>query len=267
MERLNIHGIIDLDQMARLLNEMLERIARQETVIEVLQHQCGTCLASADSLFKATSEVERAISHISERIDALQPLTSIEIEGKRFTAAELSLLNFEQVMHISRELPLYISRTEVEEKLEELGDMRLSNIKLQRNMEKSNTLLDQINKTQLNINNRLASLELSLASKLDKSVFSNVEAAVAKLDFYEDFKSSAIISINSLCEFERNLQPIIRDHGYELKKLSEEAVITEKVLARKSSNDELLALASEVRKLLSTMDSFSPLSTVTEVLI
>ena len=162
MERLNIHGIIDLDQMARLLNEMLERIARQETVIEVLQHQCGTCLASADSLFKATSEVERAISHISERIDALRPLTSIEIEGKRFTAAELSLLNFEQVMHISRELPLYISRTEVEEKLEELGDMRLSNIKLQRNMEKSNTLLDQINKTQMNIMISITTIKLQI---------------------------------------------------------------------------------------------------------
>ena len=49
MERLNIHGIIDLDQMARLLNEMLERLSRQESVIEVLQHRCGSCVASADS--------------------------------------------------------------------------------------------------------------------------------------------------------------------------------------------------------------------------
>lgn len=223
-------------------------------------------MASADSLLKATAEIERSISQITERLDAIQPLASIEVDGKRFSVAEISLLNSEQLMHISQELPLYISRAEVEEQLNGLVDMRLSNIKLQRNMEKSNTLLDQISRTQLNINNRLASIELSVTSKLDKSEFSNVEAAVAKLDLYEDFKSSTTVSIDKLFDFERNMEPIIRDHGSELKKVLKETTIIERELTKKSTKDELLALASEFRKLLSTMDSFSPLSTVAEVL-
>ena len=266
MERLNIHGIIDLDQMARLLNEMLERLSRQESVIEVLQHRCGSCVANADSLLKTTLEIERSISQITARLDEIQPLSSVEIYGKRYTVAEISILNSEQLMHISQELSLYLSRAEVEEQLNGLVDMRLSNIKLQRNMEKSNTLLDQISRTQLNINNRLASIELSLTSKLDKSEFSNLEAAVAKLDLYEDFKSSTTISIDKLFDFERNIQPIIRDHGSDLKKLLRETVTIERELAKMSNKEELLALANDFRTLLSTMDSFSPMSTVTEVL-
>jgi hypothetical protein len=223
-------------------------------------------VASADSLLKATLEIERSISQITERLDEIQPLSSVEIDGKSYTVAEISILNSEQLMHISQELPLYLSRAEVEEQLNGLVDMRLSNIKLQRNMEKSNTLLDQVSRTQLNINNRLASIELSLASKLDKSELSNVEAAVAKLDLYEDFKSSTTISIDKLFDFERNIQPIIRDHGSDLKKLLRETVTIERELAKMSNKEELLALAKDFRKLLSTMDSFSPLSTVTEVL-
>eukprot|EP01037_Dinobryon_pediforme_P024418 gene24418-26207_t len=129
-------------------------------------------------------------------------------------------------------------------------------------MEKSTVLLDQISKTQLNINNRLSNIELSLTSKLDKAEFSNVEAAVAKLELYEDFRQTTLTSLTSYHEFEKAMKTINADYKQQLQNLFSTQASLEKQLLNKSSTLEVAALSKEIQKILSNLETCAQSSDV-----
>lgn len=189
----------------------------------------------------------------------------INLYHYRYSVADISLMNSQQILNINKELTECISRAEVEQQYQSLVDIRISNIKLQRNMEKSTVLLDQISKTQLNINNRLSNIELSLTSKLDKAEFSNVEAAVAKLELYEDFRQTTLTSLTSYHEFDKAMKTINADYKQQLQNLFSTQASLEKQLLNKSSTLEVAALSKEIQKILSNLETCAQSSDVKQV--
>lgn len=80
---LNIYGVLDLDQMAETLNEMMERLNKQDSLISALQRTSEVTYSSADSLAREVSAINKAMDEFAQRLDIIQPAVSVEFENKR----------------------------------------------------------------------------------------------------------------------------------------------------------------------------------------
>ena len=80
---LNIYGVLDLDQMAETLNEMMERLNKQDSLISALQRTSEVTYSSTDSLAREVSAINKAMDEFAQRLDIIQPVVSVEFENKR----------------------------------------------------------------------------------------------------------------------------------------------------------------------------------------
>lgn len=80
---LNIYGVLDLDQMAETLNEMMERLNKQDSLISALQRTSEVTYSSTDSLAREVSAINKAMDEFAQRLDIIQPAVSVEFENKR----------------------------------------------------------------------------------------------------------------------------------------------------------------------------------------
>lgn len=80
---LNIYGVLDLDQMAETLNEMMERLNKQDSLISALQRTSEVTYSSSDSLAREVSAINKAMDEFAQHLDIIQPAVSVEFENKR----------------------------------------------------------------------------------------------------------------------------------------------------------------------------------------
>jgi hypothetical protein len=80
--RLNIHGIIDLDQMASVLTSLIEQVDRQNRVIGDLQKSLSL-YTTRQTFMERMGNVESLLSKASTRIDALHEATTATVLNKK----------------------------------------------------------------------------------------------------------------------------------------------------------------------------------------
>ena len=81
--RLNIHGIIDLDQMAAVLTSLIEQIDRQNKVIMDLQKQMITFVSNQCFADKIQS-LEQSLTKLSVKVDSIHEAATSSVANKKY---------------------------------------------------------------------------------------------------------------------------------------------------------------------------------------
>lgn len=79
--KLNIHGLIDLDQMAALLTTLVSRIDQQDKVIADLQNNSNSYV-NIEVFSDTLNELERSIKENNLRLDAVQLSATSRVMNK-----------------------------------------------------------------------------------------------------------------------------------------------------------------------------------------
>ena len=80
--RLNIHGIIDLDQMAAVLTSLIEQVDRQNRVIGDLQ-QNMSLYVTKQSFIERISNLENVVAKSNLKIDAIQEASTATVQNRK----------------------------------------------------------------------------------------------------------------------------------------------------------------------------------------
>lgn len=80
--RLNIHGIIDLDQMAAVLTSLVDQVDKQNKTIGDLQKSLSFYVTK-DTFTERVSKLETVVAHACTRIDAIQEATTATVLNKK----------------------------------------------------------------------------------------------------------------------------------------------------------------------------------------
>ena len=81
--RLNIHGIIDLDQMAAVLTSLIEQVDRQNRVIGDLQKSLSLYVTN-QSFIERVTNLENIVAKSNVKIDAIQEATTATVLNKKY---------------------------------------------------------------------------------------------------------------------------------------------------------------------------------------
>ena len=80
--RLNIHGIVDLDQMAAVLASLVEQLDRQNTEISELKKQLSSYV-TYDCFNNRISALENIVTTANVKIDAIQEAATATAMNKK----------------------------------------------------------------------------------------------------------------------------------------------------------------------------------------
>lgn len=80
--RLNIHGIIDLDQMAAVLTSLVDQVDRQNKTIGDLQKSLSLYVTT-DTFTERVSKLEGIVSNACVRLDAIQEAATATVLNKK----------------------------------------------------------------------------------------------------------------------------------------------------------------------------------------
>ena len=80
--RLNIHGIIDLDQMAAVLISLIEQIDHQNKIIINIQKQMQS-FVSNQKFIEQFHSLEQILSKLSVRVDSIQEAATSSVLNKK----------------------------------------------------------------------------------------------------------------------------------------------------------------------------------------
>lgn len=80
--RLNIHGIVDLDQMAAILASLVEQLDRQNTEISELKKQLSSYV-TYDCFNNRISTLENIVTTANVKIDAIQEAATATAMNKK----------------------------------------------------------------------------------------------------------------------------------------------------------------------------------------
>jgi hypothetical protein len=80
--RLNIHGIIDLDQMAAVLISLIEQIDHQNKIIINIQKQMQS-FVSNQNFIEQFHSLEQILSKLSVRVDSIQEAATSSVLNKK----------------------------------------------------------------------------------------------------------------------------------------------------------------------------------------
>mmetsp|Transcript_6338 Transcript_6338/g.8865 ORF Transcript_6338/g.8865 Transcript_6338/m.8865 type:complete len:366 (+) Transcript_6338:2-1099(+) len=213
--------------------------------------------------------MDNKIKSIINRVDIIQPSVSVFHNDRRFTVAEISLINSQKIVQLFENISNCVSRAEAEQQLQSLLELRISCIKIQNQLDKSMSLMDQLSKAQVAINNRLNNHDLSISLKLDKTDVNNLDTALAKLDVYENFKQNTLTSLEERLKFENEIMTTVQGHSSKLSQISTTLLESEEEIDSKASKIQLISMLTDLRemnKLLNKCASSTALNEVDESL-
>lgn len=179
--------------------------------------------------------------------------------------AEITKLNFEQLVTLCEDVSKTLTRIEAEKQYQDLLEIRMNQIKMQNMFDKSNAVMEQIRKSQNAANTRLANLESSIASKLDKSEFENLEAAAMKIELYEEFRVEALSAMRILHLFQATTEEKLKQQADQITNMSNDLILSKNLLALKCSNQEMNLLADEIKSVSSALRQCATLANLSQV--
>jgi hypothetical protein len=80
--RLNIRGIIDLDQMSAVISGLMDRLDKQELFIIDLQQKLETCTCN-EKFYSQVHLLEESIYKTNDRLDAVQIASTAKVMNKK----------------------------------------------------------------------------------------------------------------------------------------------------------------------------------------
>lgn len=83
--RLNIHGIVDLDQMAAILTSLVDQVDKQNKTIGDLQKSLSLYVTN-QTFVDRVSKLESTVSDMCTRIDAIQEAATATVLNKKYVA-------------------------------------------------------------------------------------------------------------------------------------------------------------------------------------
>ena len=81
--RLNIHGIVDLDQMAAILTSLVDQVDKQNKTIGDLQKSLSLYVTN-QTFIDRVSKLESTVSDMCTRIDAIQEAATATVLNKKY---------------------------------------------------------------------------------------------------------------------------------------------------------------------------------------
>ena len=79
---MNMHGIVDLDQMGIILTTLMSQVDNQNTVIESLQNDLKKVVTKKE-FNEFSISINNYFSQVNNRIDALQLASTVQISDKK----------------------------------------------------------------------------------------------------------------------------------------------------------------------------------------
>ena len=179
-DKLNIHGIIDLEQLAGTLSNLIDRLDQQNEVITNLQKRMGSLFTQ--KMFQENFVyVQDALSKIDARVETIATASSTKIDGKTVSAGDLALSNYQQLQKLTYQMTDCVRTKEFAKQCEGLIDVQTTNIKIQKDLDRTCRMTDNFSKSLMNMNTRVGGVETALGGKIDKSDFSHIEVASSSI--------------------------------------------------------------------------------------
>lgn len=105
--KLNMHGIVDLDQMAAVLSALVDQVDKQNRVIGDLQRSLSLYVKN-DMFVERISKLESVVATAITRIDAIQEAATATAVNKKYERVPQSILSknlttLQCIQNISRE--------------------------------------------------------------------------------------------------------------------------------------------------------------------
>jgi len=189
-----------------------------------------------------------------------------QFRSLRFTVAEISLINSQQIVQLFEDFSNCVSRDEAQQQFQSLMELRISCIKIQNQMEKTMTLMDQLTKAQVDINNRLNSIDFSISLKVDKTYVNNIDTAISKLDIYETFRQNTMISLEERLQFEKEITETMQGQTSKLSQIIIKQLESEEKVQTKASKTQLISISNELKEMGKILNNCASSSVLNEVL-
>ncbi|KAJ1438781.1 hypothetical protein B484DRAFT_444391 [Ochromonadaceae sp. CCMP2298] len=245
--KLNIHGIIDLDQMATVLTSLIEQVDRQNRVIGDLQKSLSQ-YTTRQTFMERIGNLESLLSKAHTRIEALHEATTATVFNKKISAGNLATSNFKHITHLTELVHECATKLELDGTRKELAAARHDASVLRVDFEHSLAVVDQLSSAQLHQNNRTQTLESSVAGKIDRAECDHLQSLVSKVLLYDAFKSDTTQAMQELQHFrERSLQQYTQ-YEQQLSSLDAELQQAMLGLSRAATKKEAHALAKELQQ-------------------
>lgn len=111
--RVNLRGMIQLDQIEDLLSSLLHRINKQDQTIENLQKLCKSFMPQNKAM-ESISEIEKEIKKINLKLDITTKASTSILGEKEISAGDLSRLNSIHIQQINNSLLTLAKRDEID---------------------------------------------------------------------------------------------------------------------------------------------------------
>lgn len=262
--RFNVHGIIDFDKIGVLLTNLIQHIEKQDETIVDLKRRIAesTPLKTFNEKFSALEDV---MQQTKIRIDAVQDAATARVGDKRISAGDLATSNYQQIKKLSNIVSGCISRAEVEKIYTELKDVEVEVNKIQEDIEKTLKITDQFNIVQTNQHKRITTLETTIVNKLDRSELAQLEALVAKIALYDEFKKNCLLRLDKLQRASMSLQDTVNTHDDHLQRVDGELGRVEKALQLTATKQEMYKIGNQVEKHIEVLNNCVRMSTFSQL--
>jgi len=252
--KVNLRGMLRLDDVEDLLANVLNKLHKQEVVIKELQSQLANRLdlnTAGDTFENIFEQTEM----LRKRVTAVESASTVFVGEESLPASNMISMHINELQEIRAELALTATKTSVEGHFSEFADRHERDVASLRDQTAPLSMGTRLQQAQQDSAERLVSLERMCALKLDKSDLGHVEALAENLGRFEEFRVSTIEHITRLAttssEHTNELKEhsgLLRQHSSSLDRLREEVAL----LAPKT---EVRSLARELQSIRAGLES------------
>eukprot|EP01032_Pedospumella_encystans_P025732 gene25732-29070_t len=260
--RLNIHGIVDLDQMAAILTSLVDQVDKQNKTIGDLQKSLSLYVTN-QTFVDRVSKLESTVSDMCTRIDAIQEAATATVLNKKISAGNLASSNFKQINYLAKIVSECATKIELETHRKDLSVTQWDLNVLRKDFDTSLGVIDQLSNSQYSQSQRISALESSVAGKIDRSEVDHLQSLVAKVLLYDAFKTDTTDALRQLHAFRLSALDRLGGLDKHQEVVDEEVRALHEGLSLTASKRDVKALALELQmhddliRLCATKDALS----------
>jgi hypothetical protein len=244
--RLNIRGVVDLDQLAVILSGLIDQVDRQNKVIAELQNSLSNYVTN-QSFIERTTNLENVVAKALTRIDAIQEAATSTVMNKKVSSGNLASSNYKQLTNLSKLVAECATKLELDHQKVQLNETKESLSILRVDFDKSLGVIDQLSNSQLQQSKRIGALETSVAGKLDRSECDHLESLVAKVLLYDQFKVDTTNAVAELQKFRHSSLSLFTRYDEHFKHIDSDIQLANIGISRAATKKETHSLAKELQ--------------------
>ena len=207
--RVNLRGMIKLDQVEDLLSGLMEKMNSQEVTIKRMQQQLDLTL-NLHSAQESFASLHRQLKAAQHRIEVLENDSKVDIGASSSSASpptsivqvvpvkSLTRENHERIKELHKYVIELAKKNDVDERFQDLSKMFSEEIKDVRDKYATKELALQLQDGEQMISNRLVGMESLLSCKIDRSELAHLDALAVRLKSFSEFKDNTLLSLIDL---------------------------------------------------------------------